>query len=119
MERPANRFPSVSWSARPITTERTAEVASTPERSTSRSEEHTSELQSPCNLVCRLLLDKKNRGRAPGRQQILDAVATMAAAPRGGAASHLVTAAHQARLFPRRRTSPRRRPSRSILGTRH
>src|SRR5256885_9874604 len=25
-----------------------------------RSEEHTSELQSPCNLVCRLLLDKKN-----------------------------------------------------------
>src|SRR5256885_6112132 len=30
-----------------------------------RSEEHTSELQSPCNLVCRLLLEKKNcrRGR--------------------------------------------------------
>src|ERR1022692_281008 len=28
-----------------------------------RSEEHTSELQSPCNLVCRLLLEKKN-GRA-------------------------------------------------------
>src|SRR3989454_2442637 len=26
---------------------------------TSRSEEHTSELQSPCNLVCRLLLEKK------------------------------------------------------------
>src|SRR5256885_5563386 len=25
-----------------------------------RSEEHTSELQSPCNLVCRLLLAKKN-----------------------------------------------------------
>src|ERR1039457_7053976 len=25
-----------------------------------RSEEHTSELQSPCNLVCRLLLEKKN-----------------------------------------------------------
>src|SRR3989454_4070781 len=25
----------------------------------SRSEEHTSELQSPCNLVCRLLLEKK------------------------------------------------------------
>src|SRR2546426_8949844 len=24
-----------------------------------RSEEHTSELQSPCNLVCRLLLEKK------------------------------------------------------------
>src|SRR5256885_7324623 len=28
--------------------------------STIRSEEHTSELQSPCNLVCRLLLEKKN-----------------------------------------------------------
>src|SRR5256885_4973077 len=30
---------------------------------TPRSEEHTSELQSPCNLVCRLLLEKKNTGR--------------------------------------------------------
>src|SRR5256885_7003114 len=29
----------------------------------SRSEEHTSELQSPCNLVCRLLLEKKNELR--------------------------------------------------------
>src|SRR5205807_7678330 len=28
-----------------------------------RSEEHTSELQSPCNLVCRLLLEKKNNGK--------------------------------------------------------
>src|SRR2546426_8009905 len=28
-----------------------------------RSEEHTSELQSPCNLVCRLLLEKKKRER--------------------------------------------------------
>src|SRR5256885_9585736 len=28
-----------------------------------RSEEHTSELQSPCNLVCRLLLEKKNKRR--------------------------------------------------------
>src|SRR2546426_6338553 len=26
-----------------------------------RSEEHTSELQSPCNLVCRLLLEKKKK----------------------------------------------------------
>src|ERR1039457_2548498 len=40
-----------------------------------RSEEHTSELQSPCNLVCRLLLEKKktnkwqrrNGSRSPGR----------------------------------------------------
>src|SRR5256885_13153948 len=28
-----------------------------------RSEEHTSELQSPCNLVCRLLLEKKNKDK--------------------------------------------------------
>src|SRR5256885_12716595 len=33
-----------------------------------RSEEHTSELQSPCNLVCRLLLEKKKEPKttAPG-----------------------------------------------------
>src|SRR5256885_4788556 len=31
------------------------------ERSVNRSEEHTSELQSPCNLVCRLLLEKKKK----------------------------------------------------------
>src|SRR5256885_5562727 len=30
-----------------------------------RSEEHTSELQSPCNLVCRLLLEKKNNQSKP------------------------------------------------------
>src|SRR5256885_15839695 len=29
-----------------------------------RSEEHTSELQSPCNLVCRLLLEKKKNSRS-------------------------------------------------------
>src|SRR5256885_6980273 len=28
-----------------------------------RSEEHTSELQSPCNLVCRLLLEKKKNAQ--------------------------------------------------------
>src|ERR1039457_3796139 len=30
----------------------------------SRSEEHTSELQSPCNLVCRLLLEKKKKKKS-------------------------------------------------------
>src|SRR5256885_10982581 len=35
-------------------------VASTTLNGRLRSEEHTSELQSPCNIVCRLLLDKKN-----------------------------------------------------------
>src|SRR2546426_2675935 len=29
-----------------------------------RSEEHTSELQSPCNLVCRLLLEKKKKNNS-------------------------------------------------------
>src|SRR5256885_5985709 len=32
---------------------------SLPDAENKRSEEHTSELQSPCNLVCRLLLEKK------------------------------------------------------------
>src|SRR2546426_5933470 len=31
------------------------------DREDDRSEEHTSELQSPCNLVCRLLLEKKKK----------------------------------------------------------
>src|SRR3989454_3622431 len=34
-----------------------------PVRAVRRSEEHTSELQSPCNLVCRLLLEKKKKNR--------------------------------------------------------
>src|SRR5256885_9721678 len=43
---------------------------------TRRSEEHTSELQSPCNLVCRLLLEKKKNigvaglGLCPARAHI-------------------------------------------------
>src|SRR3989454_5422917 len=32
-----------------------------PAEGVARSEEHTSELQSPCNLVCRLLLEKKKK----------------------------------------------------------
>src|SRR2546426_2677777 len=42
-----------------------------------RSEEHTSELQSPCNLVCRLLLEKKSqihrRGARPANERARDA----------------------------------------------
>src|SRR2546426_6130422 len=34
-------------------------------RCAARSEEHTSELQSPCNLVCRLLLEKKKKETTP------------------------------------------------------
>src|SRR2546426_4666330 len=33
-----------------------------------RSEEHTSELQSPCNLVCRLLLEKKKKKKRQGER---------------------------------------------------
>src|SRR5256885_8563813 len=44
--RPADHRPCRSWSS-------------------SRSEEHTSELQSPCNLVCRLLLEKKKKSTSP------------------------------------------------------
>src|ERR1022692_5343957 len=36
-----------------------------------RSEEHTSELQSPCNLVCRLLLEKKTKYKTHGRCALL------------------------------------------------
>src|SRR2546426_8873253 len=35
-----------------------------------RSEEHTSELQSPCNLVCRLLLEKKNAADSRNRDRL-------------------------------------------------
>src|SRR5256885_7896380 len=36
-----------------------------PDGQRGRSEEHTSELQSPCNLVCRLLLEKKKKTTIP------------------------------------------------------
>src|SRR2546426_6502710 len=41
-----------------------------------RSEEHTSELQSPCNLVCRLLLEKKKKRKElrPGANALYDAM---------------------------------------------
>src|SRR5690348_18023113 len=39
---------------------------------TARSEEHTSELQSPVHLVCRLLLEKKNKAASlPARHSLL------------------------------------------------
>src|SRR5256885_6395994 len=57
-----------------------------------RSEEHTSELQSPCNLVCRLLLEKKNtesstvnlpihRSDDTAVQLTIDSYASLAVAP--------------------------------------
>src|SRR2546426_6899579 len=40
------------------------------ERAPQRSEEHTSELQSPCNLVCRLLLEKKKTRSTTSRKSV-------------------------------------------------
>src|SRR5207248_6694686 len=42
-------------------------AASQDQRRSGRSEEHTSELQSPYDLVCRLLLEKKNKKNPDGR----------------------------------------------------
>src|SRR3989454_931285 len=46
-----------------------------------RSEEHTSELQSPCNIVCRLLLEKKKNRRknhqAPGRESAISVLSRL------------------------------------------
>src|SRR2546426_8516438 len=52
---PRSARPTPSWSSRP-----TCPGIHT------RSEEHTSELQSPCNLVCRLLLEKKKDSQYEG-----------------------------------------------------
>src|SRR2546426_3886303 len=51
--RPTNESPTGSPRTCPMGTVTWGKPA------TARSEEHTSELQSPCNLVCRLLLEKK------------------------------------------------------------
>src|SRR5256885_4242208 len=69
-----------------------------------RSEEHTSELQSPCNLVCRLLLEKKKhvispRAPLPRRERV--------------PAVHVVYAPPRARRYPHRSVPPGRRPSAS------
>src|SRR2546426_5429927 len=44
-----------------VLTKHSSSTCPTSNRRTWRSEEHTSELQSPCNLVCRLLLEKKKQ----------------------------------------------------------
>src|SRR5256885_4644066 len=56
------RSPVVHARERPALPRLAREAAGRQERAATggrRSEEHTSELQSPCNLVCRLLLEKK------------------------------------------------------------
>src|ERR1022692_4836869 len=49
-----------------------------------RSEEHTSELQSPCNLVCRLLLEKKNKFRRRTRPPCARRATSPCSRVRGG-----------------------------------
>src|SRR5256885_9281048 len=41
-----------------------------------RSEEHTSELQSPCNLVCRLLLEKKKKANRDSHTRTTSSLTT-------------------------------------------
>src|SRR5256885_3186404 len=66
-----------------------------------RSEEHTSELQSPCNLVCRLLLEKKKYDK-PASPLLSPGPASPASAS-GGAA---YTASSPPPLEPRRSVPP-------------
>src|SRR3989454_4611727 len=42
-----------------------------------RSEEHTSELQSPCNLVCRLLLEKKKKKKKEKHVWMIEQISLM------------------------------------------
>src|SRR5688500_19601690 len=56
------RWPGRGWARAPASSRTTASPpprGPAPAAGRPRSEEHTSELQSPCNLVCRLLLEKK------------------------------------------------------------
>src|SRR5256885_9450779 len=55
LEPPPSRLELPAWRLEPPPRWRPSRV---------RSEEHTSELQSPCNLVCRLLLEKKKHARS-------------------------------------------------------
>src|SRR5256885_9843995 len=59
--RPARRRPRRPGRAGQAHHRAGGEEAAPPRGQSGRSEEHTSELQSPCNLVCRLLLEKKKQ----------------------------------------------------------
>src|SRR5215467_15963148 len=55
----------ISATASPCSLAAACSPRATTPASRPRSEEHTSELQSPCNLVCRLLLEKKKKLGSP------------------------------------------------------
>src|SRR5256885_11932529 len=59
-----------------------------PAQTDRRSEEHTSELQSPCNLVCRLLLEKK---KAPTTRRTTTRLARTRASARRTSARRITT----------------------------
>src|SRR5256885_2966817 len=84
------------------------------DRSLFRSEEHTSELQSPCNLVCRLLLEKKNihqEGSQPYGLAYFHVVNTPGQRLQRPAASRLLPPSCSHRVHRRGRIA-RRHPSR-------
>src|SRR3989304_9909272 len=60
----------ISWRA---SISRPSPCGSAPPMTPSRSEEHTSELQSRLHLVCRLLLEKKNRLSISSEESVVDA----------------------------------------------
>src|SRR5256885_5018883 len=71
-----------------------------------RSEEHTSELQSPCNLVCRLLLEKKNKSRTDsGRGCAVRSGSTHPAAPGAQHGRRVSWPSHVPRRSPARVTA--------------
>src|SRR5688500_19589171 len=59
VNRYAAHFMTITCAVRPEWRARIPAVVHVDGTARPRSEEHTSELQSPCNLVCRLLLEKK------------------------------------------------------------
>src|SRR5258708_15144222 len=67
MARPERPYPSGLFSSTAIGA-RAKKSPMFPAVATGRSEEHTSELQSPDHLVCRLLLEKKKNDQAPAPQ---------------------------------------------------
>src|SRR5256885_9814428 len=65
-----NKQEALEWAAESYTM--LLEYAKPANISIVRSEEHTSELQSPCNLVCRLLLEKKKNNITAKRFELLN-----------------------------------------------
>src|SRR2546430_12270894 len=66
--RPRSRLDTARW---------TASRARRRRRTGRRSEEHTSELQSQSNLVCRLLLEKKKNEHGPGKLELQESAPTI------------------------------------------